>query len=63
MSRGAKAQTLREKIEASKEEIKQNGISPELKQMLNDMAQRQAQLEKLKSQASPGPSASGNNPF
>ncbi len=60
---GAKAQTLWEKIEASKEEIKQNGISPELKQMLNDMAQRQAQLEKLKAQASPGPSASGDNPF
>jgi hypothetical protein len=60
---GAKAQTLWEKIEASKEEIKQNGISPELKQMLNDMAQRQAQLEKLKAQASPGPSAGGNNPF
>jgi hypothetical protein len=60
---GAKAQTLWEKIEASKEEIKQNGISSELKQMLNDMAQRQAQLEKLKAQASPGPSASDNNPF
>src|SRR5260221_5077881 len=60
---GAKAQTLWEKIEASKEEIKQNGISPEIKQMLNDMAQRQAQLEKLKVQASPGPSASGNNQF
>jgi hypothetical protein len=60
---GAKAQTLWEKIEASKEELKQNGISPELKGMLNDMAQRQAQLEKLKAQASPGPSASGNNPF
>ena len=51
---GSKAQTLWEKIEASKEEIKQNGISPELKGMLNDMAQRQAQLEKLKTQASPG---------
>ena len=60
---GAKAQTLWEKIEASKEELRQNGISPELKQMLNDMAQRQAQLEKLKGQASPGPSASGDNPF
>ena len=59
----AKAQTLWEKIEASKEELKQNGISPELKKMLNDMAQRQAQLEKLKGQASPGPSASGDNPF
>jgi hypothetical protein len=31
--------------------------------MLNDMAQRQAQMEKLKAQASPGPSASGDNPF
>jgi Bacterial conjugation TrbI-like protein len=60
---GAKAQTLWEKIEASKEEIKQSGISPELKQMLNDMAQRQAQLDKLKAQASPGPSPGGNNPF
>jgi hypothetical protein len=60
---GAKAQTLWEKIEASKEELKQNGISPELKQMLDEMAQRQAQLEKLKAQASPSPSASGNNPF
>ena len=60
---GAKAQTLWEKIEASKEELKQNGISPELKQMLNDMAQRQAQLEKLKAQASPGPLAAGDNPF
>ena len=60
---GAKAQTLWEKIEASKEELKQKGISPELKQMLNDMAQRQAQLEKLKGQAPPGPSAGGNNPF
>ena len=60
---GAKAQTLWEKIEASKEELKQNGISPELKKMLNDMAQRQAQLEKLKGQAPPGPSASGDNPF
>jgi hypothetical protein len=31
--------------------------------MLNDMAQHQAQLEKLKTQASPGPSAVGDNPF
>jgi hypothetical protein len=31
--------------------------------MLNDMAQRQSQLEKLKTQASPVPSANGNNPF
>jgi hypothetical protein len=60
---GAKAQTLWEKIEASKEELKQNGISPELKTMLNDMAQRQAQLEKLKAQASPGTSVTGDNPF
>ena len=59
---GAKARTLWEQIEASKEELKQNGISPELKQMLNEMAQRQAQLEKLKNQAAT-PSAVQDNPF
>jgi cell shape-determining protein MreC len=44
--------------QAVKESGQQNAISPELKQMLNDMAQRQAQLNQLKEQASVSPSAS-----
>ena len=54
----AKAQTLWEQVKAAKEGVQQNAISPELKQMLNDMAQRQSQLNQLKAQAgaSPGPS-------
>src|SRR6266446_1040112 len=52
----AKAQTLWEQVKAAKAELKQNGISAELKQMLNDMAQRQSQLEQLKSQAAASPS-------
>jgi hypothetical protein len=54
----AKAQTLWEQVKAAKEVVQQTAISPELKQMLNDMAQRQSQLNQLKGQAggSPGPS-------
>jgi Bacterial conjugation TrbI-like protein len=53
----AKAQTLWEQVKAAKAGSQQNGISTELKQMLNDMAQRQSQLEQLKSQAAASPSA------
>jgi hypothetical protein len=35
-------------------------MSPELKQMLNDMGQRQSQLDQLKAQAAPSPSATPN---
>jgi hypothetical protein len=52
----AKAQTLWEQVKAAKTGSQQDGISPELKQMLNDMAQRQSQLEQLKSQAAASPS-------
>jgi Bacterial conjugation TrbI-like protein len=52
-----KAQTLWEQVKAAKAGSPQNGISTELKQMLNDMAQRQSQLEQLKSQAAASPSA------
>jgi hypothetical protein len=52
----AKAQTLWEQVKAAKAGSQQNGISAELKQMLNDMAQRQSQLEQLKSQAAASPS-------
>jgi Bacterial conjugation TrbI-like protein len=52
----AKAQTLWEQVKAAKTGTQQDGISPELKQMLNDMAQRQSQLEQLKSQAAASPS-------
>src|SRR6266481_406125 len=52
----AKAQTLWEQVKAAKAGSQQNGISTELKQMLNDMAQRQSQLEQLKSQAAASPS-------
>ena len=52
----AKAQTLWEQVKAAKNGSQQDGISPELKQMLNDMAQRQSQLEQLKSQAAASPS-------
>lgn len=55
-SQDAKAQTLWEQVKAKAEAPQQNGISPELKQMLNDMAQRQSQLEQLKSQAAASPS-------
>ena len=53
----AKAQTLWEQVKARKAGSQQDGISTELKQMLNDMAQRQSQLEQLKSQAAASPSA------
>src|SRR5260221_8410794 len=52
----AKAQTLWEQVKEVKAGSQQNGISAELKQMLNDMAQRQSQLEQLKSQAAASPS-------
>ena len=52
----AKAQTPWEQVKAAKTGSQQDGISPELKQMLNDMAQRQSQLEQLKSQAAASPS-------
>ena len=51
----AKAQTLWEQVKAAKESGQQNGISPELRQMLNDMAQRQSQLQQLKTQAVASP--------
>src|SRR6266481_335006 len=53
----AKAQTLWEQVKARKAGSQQEGISSELKQMLNDMAQRQSQLEQLKSQAAASPPA------
>ena len=56
----AKAQTLWEQVKAAKEVIQQNAISPELKQMLNDMAQRQSQLNQLKAQAGASPGSSPN---
>jgi Bacterial conjugation TrbI-like protein len=52
----AKAQTLWEQVKAAKESGQQTAISPELKQMLNDMAQRQSQVEQLKAQAGASPS-------
>jgi Bacterial conjugation TrbI-like protein len=53
----AKAQTLWEQVKAAKESGQQNAISPELKQVLSEMAQRQSQLDQLKAQsvASPTP--------
>jgi hypothetical protein len=53
----AKAQTFWEQVRGAKTGSQQNGISTELKRMLNDMAQRQSQLEQLKSQAAASPSA------
>jgi hypothetical protein len=56
----AKAQTLWEQVKAAKATAQQNAMSPELKQMLNDMGQRQSQLDQLKAQAAPSPSATPN---
>jgi hypothetical protein len=56
----AKAQTLWEQVKEAKAVPEQNGISKELKQMLNEMAQRQSELDQLKAQAAGSPSATPN---
>jgi hypothetical protein len=55
----AKAQTLWEQVKGAKESGQQNAISPELKQMLDEMARRQSQIDQLKAQAVASP-MSGN---
>ncbi len=60
----AKARTVWERVQAEKEEAKNSQVSPELKNMLNSMAQREAELEKLKAQtAGQQPQPTPASPF